>query len=227
MATYVDVIVQEANSLLGLMEKYSAPLDEAGFGETERNGFKLSIAEVLAKDTAQKNAVEVVRQKTMEQNDALAAALQQIRASQNAARAAFGENNSARMKEFHVGKERLNTSSTLITELAYQKDVAVKYQTELTKNGLSVDDIAAFDTFALGLTKADKEQENAKKAQVTATAGRDKSADALDKLIKKVRNIVKVKFRKDPDVQKEFSSITRKAASAKEEPAPKVAEQKK
>lgn len=222
MATYVDVIVQESNSLLGLMEKYNAPLDEAGFGEPERNGFTLAIAEALAKDTAQKNAVEFVRQKTVAQNDALAAALQQIRASQNAARAAFGEGNTTRMKEFHVGKERLNTSSTLITELAYQKDVAVKYQTELTKNGLSVADIAAFDTFALGLTQADKEQENAKKAQVSSTAARDKAVDALDKLIKKVRNIVKVKFRSDPDVQKEFSSITRKAASAKEETAVKA-----
>ena len=107
------------------------------------------------------------------------------------------------------------------------KGVATKYQTDLTKNGFGVDDIAAFDILSTGLTSADAEQENAKKTQVSAAAARDKSADALDKLIKKVRNIVKVKFRTDPDVQKEFSSITRKAAGAKEEAATQTAEVKK
>lgn len=227
MATFIDVIIQEANALLGLIVKYFTQLVEAGFGETEKNGFELAIADLLAKDTAQKNALENVRQKTEAQNDAMVAALEHFRASQNAAKAAFGEDNKTKMKEFHVGNVKINTVKGMITELAYMKTVAVKYQTELTKNGFAADDIAEFDTLSQNLTNADKEQEIAKKAQVTATAGRDKSADALDKLIKKVRNIVKVKFRKEPEILNEFSSITRKAASAKEEPAPQTAEQKK
>lgn len=81
MPTYVDEVVQEANSLSGIMDKYSAPLDEAGFGEPDQNAFKLAIADVLAKDTAQKNAMELVRQKTAVQNDTMDAALELIRTS--------------------------------------------------------------------------------------------------------------------------------------------------
>ena len=40
MPTYVDETIQEANSLSGVMDKYASPLDDAGFGEPERNGFK-------------------------------------------------------------------------------------------------------------------------------------------------------------------------------------------
>jgi len=220
MATFIDEVIQEANSLVGVMEKYSSQLDEAGFDETERNGFKLAIADVLAKDSAQKNALEIVRQKTAAQNDQMNEGLGLIRASQTAARAAFGQNNTTILKEFHVGKDKLNTVKTITTELAYLKGVAIKHQTELAKNGFSADDITSFDTLSQSITSADTEQENAKKAQGSATALRDKSADALDKLIKKVRNIAKVKFRKEPEILNEFSSITRKSSSAKAEPTP-------
>jgi hypothetical protein len=112
------------------------------------------------------------------------------------------------MKEFHIGKEKINTVKVMTTELAYMKGVAIKHQSDLAKNGFSADDIATFDTFSLNLATADTEQENAKKAQASATAVRDKSWDSLQKLVKKVRNIAKVKFRKDDDILNEFSSIT-------------------
>lgn len=208
MPTYIDEVIQEANSLSGVMNTYSTPLNEAGYGEPERNGFKLAIADVLAKDTAQKNSMELVRQKTIVQNGAVNAALELIRASQNAARAAYGEDDKTMLKEFHVGKEKINSVKVMTTELAYMKGVAIKHQSDLAKNGFTADDIASFDTLALNLTTVDVEQENAKKAQVTATAVRDKTADALEKQIKRVRNIAKVKFKKDDGILNEFSSIT-------------------
>jgi hypothetical protein len=61
--------------------------------------------------------------------------------------------------------------------------------------------------------------------------------DALQKLIqpeadppladKKVRNIAKVKFRKEPEILNEFSSITRKSGGTKEEPLAPATEQPK
>jgi len=213
MPTYVDETVQEANSLTGVMDKYAAPLNDAGFGEPERNGFKLAIADLLAKDTLQKNSVEFLRQKTEIQNSAVNDALGLFRATQTAAKAAYGENNQTMKKEFHIGKDKLNSVKVLTTELTYMKGVAIKHQSDLAKNGFSADDIASFDTLALKLTATDVEQENAKKAQASATAVRDKSWDVLDKLIKKVRNIAKVKFRKDEDILNEFTSITRKGGS--------------
>jgi hypothetical protein len=208
MPTYVDETIQEANSLSGVMDKYASPLDDAGFGEPERNGFKLAIADLLAKDTAQKNSIEIVRQKTEAQNKAMTDALELIRTTQNAARAAYGETDKTVMKEFHVGKERINSVKVMTTELSYMKGVAINNQTDLAKNGFSADDIASFDTMATNLATADMEQENAKKAQASFTSSRDKAWDVLDKLIKKVRNIAKVKFRKDEDILNEFTSIT-------------------
>ena len=207
MPTYVDETIQEANSLSGVMDKYASPLDDAGFGEPERNGFKLAIADLLAKDTAQKNSIEIVRQKTEAQNKAMTDALELIRTTQNAARAAYGETDKTVMKEFHVGKERINSVKVMTTELSYMKGVAINNQTDLAKNGFSADDIASFDTLATNLATADMEQENAKKGQASFTSSRDKAWDVLDKLIKKVRNIAKVKFRKDADILNEFSSV--------------------
>jgi hypothetical protein len=228
MPTYVDEVVQEANSLSGIMDKYSTPLDEAGFGEAEQNAFKLAIADVLAKDTAQKNAMELVRQKTAAQNGAMDAALELIRTSQNAGRAAYGEDDKTVLKEFHVGKEKINTVKVMMTELAYMKGVAIKHQTDLAKNGFTADDIASFDTLSQTLNTADMEQENAKKAQAGATDVRDKAADALQKLIRKVRNVAKVKFRKDEVILNEFSSIIVHHSAAKAQPPqPAAAEQKK
>ena len=223
MPIHIDGVIQEGNSMSGIMDKYSARLEEAGFGEAERNAFKFAIADTLAKDTAQKNAVELVRQKTAAQSDAMDAGRGHIRASQNAARAAYGEDNKAILREFHAESGiKLNTVKKTTTELEYMKGVSIKHQSDLAKNGFSADDIASFDTLSLNLTNADTGQENAKKAQVTATAVRDKSAKALDKLIKKVRNIAKVKFKNDEDILKEFGSITvrRGGGGGKEEPPP-------
>jgi hypothetical protein len=227
MPTYVDDAIQEANSLSGILDKYSTQLDEAGFGEVDRNAFKLAIADLLAKDTAQKNAMELVRQKTVAQNDAMDAALELIRTVQNAGRAAYGEDDKTILKEFHVGKEKINTVKVMMTELAYMKCVAVKHQTDLAKNGFTADDIASFDTLSQNLNTADMEQENAKKAQATATDVRDTSADMLQKLIKKVRNVAKVKFRKDDDILNEFSSVIVHRGAAKVQPPQPVTEQKK
>ncbi|MBW7888191.1 MAG: hypothetical protein H3C35_07510 [Bacteroidetes bacterium] len=229
MPTYVDELIQEANALSGVMDKYSTQLADAGFGEPERNEYKLAVADLLAKDSAQKNSIEIVRQKTTVQNDAMTEALELFRTVQIAARAAYGENDKTMLKEFHVGKEKINTVKVMTTELAYMKGVAIKHQSDLAKNGFSANDITSFDTLSQNLVIADTEQENAKKAQASATAVRDKSWDNLQKLVKKVRNIAKVKFRKDEDILNEFSSITVKRNSAKvETPAtPQATEQKK
>ncbi len=227
MPIYVDEVIQEANSLSGVMEKYSVQLGEAGFGETERNAFTLAIAETLAKDTAQKNGLEIVRQKTAAQNDAMADALELMRAAQSAARAAYGTANSTIMKEFHVGKEKINTVRVMTTELAYMKGAAVAHQSDLAKNGFTADDIASFDTISQMLTTTDAEQENAKKAQTSATTARDKAADALQKTMQRVRNIAKAKFRKDEIILNEFSSITRKNGAKVAAQAPQAEEVKK
>lgn len=217
MPNFVDEAIQKANALTSVMEKYSTELAEAGYDETERNSFKLAVADVLAKDTAQKTAMELVRQKTAAQNGAMNNALGHIRASQNAARAAYGEDNSTILKEFHVGKEKITTVKIMVTELAYMKEVAVKHQTNLAKNGFSANDIALFATLIQNLTTADVEQENAKKFQVSATSVRDKAAEDLQKQIKRIRNIAKAKFKKNEEILNEFSSITVKRTSAKEE----------
>lgn len=150
----------------------------------------------------------------------MTAALELVRVSQTAARAAYGQNNSTILKEFHVRKEKINTVRAMTTELAYMKGVAIKHQTNLAEDDFTADDIGSFDTLSQNLTIADTEQKNAKKAQATAMVARDKPADTLDKLIKKVRNIAKVKFRKEPDILNEFSLITRKSGGAGKEELP-------
>ena len=105
----------------------------------------------------------------------------------------------------------------MVTELAYMKDVSIKRQSDLAKNGFTANDIASFDTLSQNLITADTEQENAKKSQVSATSFRDKSADELQKQIKRVRNIAKAIFKKNEEVLNEFSSITVQRSSAKKE----------
>ena len=81
-------------------------------------------------------------------------------------------------------------------ELAYMKDTATTYLTDLKKNGIKDADIVLLDTIGADLKEADADQEQAKKLQVNATTERDRSLHVLKDLMTKIRNNARVVFAK-------------------------------
>jgi len=156
----------------------------------------------------------VLQNKSMEKGRAL------IRKTQNAFIAVYGEGDKQKKKEAHIGKGFITTVKAMITELEYMKGVAEKRKADLAKRGLKDTDIAAYDTIIAELTDNDTAQENAKKVQKKATAARNASVNALNKLMKSLRKTVQVAFADQPEMLVEFETITVKRSGKKQEPAP-------
>ncbi len=216
----LDATVQEGNVLLGTSTKYAAGASGDGISAEDIQSLTTTIADATTKDTMQKTAMQTVADLTAQQNKGMERGLAHIRKTQNAAKAAFGENDRQRMKEFHVGGNSLTTVKAMVTELSYMKSTAATNKTELAKSGFKDADLTEFDTITQALSDVDVKQENAKKVQKNATTARDEAMNGLRGVMKKIRNTAKVIFAGRKDVLVEFEPIPagRSAAVKKEEP---------
>jgi hypothetical protein len=216
MALIVNEILQDANVLGKTVTKYETEMADAGVTVAAVESAASDLAE---KDKKQKQAVDLVAEKTALQNQVMQQGTDAINKIQNGAKSAFGKNKTI-TKEFHIGLDKPVTVKAMMRELAYIKDTATMYLTDLKKNGIKDADIAVLDTIAADLKEADGDQEQAKKLQVNATADRDKALQVLKDLMTKIRNNAKVVFAKNENVLNEFSSILNAKSGKKAAPAP-------
>ena len=221
----LDFTVQAGKTLLSTSTKYVKTDTADGINQVDITALQSAIDDAVSKDTAQKKAMESVANFTDVQNKYMEAALGLIRKTQSAAKAAYGEDNKPKMKEFHVGGNGIRTVKAMLSELKYMKSVATECKDDLTKSGLKDSDIANFDTISTSLSDSDMQQENSKKVQKRSTKDRDDSMTSLQKTMRRIRHIAKSVFSDQPSVLIEFEPISegrggRKAQQAPTSPAP-------
>lgn len=206
MAEYVDEKVQDGNVLLEVVRKYQSELAEAGVTDEFISDFEGKIRAVVEKDTAQREAGNFIRQKTVEQNEQLKRAHACSRKIKTAAKDAF-YGNSEMFKEFHIGGKSVTTVKGMLTELAYFKEKVSKRLVDLTNSGIKDADIAEIDDCMTSITSDDTDQENAKRLRTTATNERKAALKALNKIMFRVRKKADIRFADDADKRNEFRTI--------------------
>jgi len=206
MAEYVDEKVQDGNVLLRVVRKYKSELAEVGVTDEFISDFEGKIHAVVEKDTAQREAVNFIMQKTDEQNEQLKRARACIRKIKTAAKDAF-YGNSRLSKEFHIGGRSITTVKGMLTELAYFKKKVSKRLEDLTNSGIKDTDIAEIDDCMSSLTSVDTDQENGKRLRTTATNERRTALEALNKIMFRVRKKAEIRFTGDVNILNEFRTI--------------------
>ncbi len=220
MTEEANDVLQKGNVLLGVAEKYASPPAETGIAASLAADLKAEIETCSLNNTLQQRAVQTVDDLTNIQNIKLEKAFTLIRKVQNGAKAEFGEEDKVRMREFHVGSKIPNTVKGINAELEYLKTPAQAHLAELGKHGITDATIALLGTSSVDLTKADAEQENAKKLRKNATKARDAAVDDLKKLMRKVRSSAKSVFEDSPEILTEFEPIPAGRSAGKTEAPP-------
>jgi hypothetical protein len=220
MAEEVNDVIQKGNVLLGIAQKYASPPAEIGIAADLVAELKTEIETCKQNNSLQQSAVRTVDSLTNIQNIALEKAFTLIRKVQNGAKAEFGEDDKVRMREFHVGNRVPYTVKGIKAELEYLKTPVQAHLAELAKHGITDATVTLLGTCSDDLTKADVDQEDGKKLQKNATKARDASADALKKLMRKVRSSAKSVFEDKPEILTEFEPIPAGRGAKAEEPAP-------
>jgi hypothetical protein len=208
MPISLDQLIEDAQTLRNPITKYQTILEQKGFDKARRDELDAAIQEVIAKDSAQKEANKSLDQLTQAQEKAIDDGLAVIVLMQNAAKSAFGDDK-AKLKEFGVGEKKRRNASTLRTTLEYMNGVAVKYKAVLLKNGMTQQEIDSIPTICNALAQADEIQENAKKVRNAATKARDKAAEVLEKVVYKARKFALAAFSKELEKAEEFKKIAR------------------
>lgn len=216
----LDFTVQSAKALLGVCKKYLKTDANEGISQDDIDLLQTRVDDASMKDTAQKKAVETLGNLTNLQNGIMEKGFGLIRKTQSAAKAAYGEDNKPKMKEFHVGGDSLRTVKAMMSELKYMKSVATDHKDDLAKSGLKDSDIANFDVISAELSDSDTQQENAKKIQKRSTKERDDSLDVLQKAMRRIRNVAKSVFADQAAVLIEFEPVAEGRSAAKKNPPP-------
>lgn len=219
MAEKVDLLLQDAQALRSVVEKYKTEFSERGYGDSRIAAFDAAIANVLSLDSAQKSAQETLRQKTEEQDDTMERGYAIIVLTQNAAKASYGRDKVA-LKEFRIGVDRPRGVKDMITTLEYFTGVVQRHSVDLLANGMAQSDAAELSNAYAALVAADAVQENAKKLRNAATATRDKAVKTLDEEVFKARKFAKARFAGDNAKLEEFKPIARTGGKKKKEEPP-------
>ncbi len=206
----LDFTLQNSNMLLPTCRKHAANGDTEGISGEQIEVLSGQIEDASSKDTAQKQSLEVVATLTVKQNEIAKRGEKSIQRIKEAAKGEYGEDDKARMKEFHVGTEIPSSVKRLVLELKYISLVAVANKADLAKRGIKDEQIAQLASTADELTAADAEQEAAKKRQKAATKERDAAMKSLQKTIRKIQHTAKSVFADQPSVLIEFESISKR-----------------
>lgn len=204
----MDEALQQGKVMQGTCEKHAATDSKPGIHPDQIQLLNTNLEDASAKNTEQKKAVEIVVDLTTRQNSKMAEGGALVQKIREAAKGEYGEDDKARMKEFHVGSDVPKTVKGLVSELEYTEEASSAHKADLAKHGVKDADIQSLGTTADELSRIDTEQENAKKVQKAATKARDNSMKTLRKTIRKIQHSAKSIFADQPLVLIEFESIS-------------------
>lgn len=204
----MDETLQQAKVMEDTCTKYAATETKDGINADQIQLLQSQYEDASAKNTAQQAAVAKVGDLTTQQQFLLNNGSALVQKFREAAKGEYGENDKAKMSEFHVGKMVPRTVKGLTSELKYMKSVATAHKADLLKHGVKDADIELLGTLADELSSIDSQQENAKKVQKAATRDRNDSMKELRRTIRKIQHSAKSIFSKEPLLIIEFESIT-------------------
>lgn len=205
----LDSALQNAKMLQTTCNRHAASGDTDGISADQIQLLAGQIANASSKDTQQKRSIEVVSTLTARQNEMVDKGDKLIQKVKEAAKGKYGEEDKARMREFHVGRDVPRSVKGLVSELKYTREVALANKSDLAQHGLKETQIEMLGTTADELSTIDAEQETAKKKQKAATNDRDNAMEALRKAMRKIQHSARSIFADEPSVLIEFESIAR------------------
>ena len=219
MAKNVDEKLQDANFLKETTAKYQTEMAEAGFNDELATDFNNRIQNVTTKDTAYKQAINLVRQKTVEQNDALQQSRTAIRIVKDAGMDVYYGQPDI-IAEFHPGTT-INTVKAMLSELPYFIELTTRRMDKLSEAGIGQPHLDELSRCYTLVQTSDSEQENAKRMRNTAKNELKETLASLQEIMYRIRKKAAVRFAGSPDIRNEFRTIIvrrRKKAEGESEP---------
>ena len=219
MAKNVDEKLQDANFLKETSTKYKTEMAEAGFNDELAADFADRIQTVTAKDTAYKQSINLIRQKTVEQNDVLQQSRAAIKIVKDAGMDAFYGHPDV-IAEFHPGLT-INTVKAMLTELPYFIEMTTRRMDKLGGAGIGQTHIDGLSHCYTLVQTVDSEQENAKRMRSTAKNELKEALASLQEMMYRIRKKAAVRFADNSDIRNEFRTIIvrrRKMAEGESEP---------
>jgi len=214
MANTVDAHIQDANKLLGTTKKYAEPLTAVGVTAARILELETAIQDLVQKDTASKEAVNYKRGKKVTQDQQISLSHSAIWKIRETAKIPYHTDKAVK-KDFHIGTPIPSDVKSLITELAYMKEVATRYFDTLKNHGIAATDLENLTTCLNDLMTVDSAQETSKDTYKQAIITRDLSLEALKEIKFALRKSADICFIDNPEIRDEFKSIivTRKKKS--------------
>lgn len=210
MAVKIDFLIQDFGALILAVDANRTAMDAKGFTEASYTTLTTANENLMQKEAAQQKAVELVSDKTAEQNQAIENVTALIKRIRSAAKSAYG--NDARNLKLFKCDERIPASIMKLRPMCeYLTGLVLEKHEVLVQNGLTQADIDELNSAYGNLVAADASQENAKKLQVTATLTRDEAAEKLKDKMFRVRNFAQACFAKNPEILLQFKPIPKGA----------------
>ncbi|MBU0713274.1 hypothetical protein KJ762_13135 [bacterium] len=206
MAVQVNAMVQDANVLLNVVQKYAVQLAEFGVTPEEISAMQALVPVLIDADAAHKEQGNKLREKTGAQNALIKTAESAIRKIRNAANVVY-LNDPGILKDFHIGINIPHSVAGLVTELNYIHEVAVRRLAELATRGIKEADLTVLTEISPRLQAIDSEQETIKREKVSAMAARDGALKELRRTVAKFRKIAKLCFSGSPEILNEFKKL--------------------
>lgn len=206
MDSTINYTILDANNLTKTVDNQMQLLKENGFSEETNANLKAALQNLELKEAAQSTAVKESQKKTAEQDQVVTGVYALIKRVRNAVRSAY-EDNQAMIAQFKANEQIPNSVKNISSLCKYLHPLVVKENALLLKNGLMQNDIDELGTASGRILAADSEQESAKKLQQAATVIRNDAAKEVSKHMKKIRNFIKARFDKRPEIAVLFDPI--------------------
>lgn len=208
MAAKVDYQLQDSEALLKAVYNNRDAMNAKGFSDASYTAIVDAKENLLLKEAAQQKAVQLVADKTAEQNQCIDDVAELIQRIRSAAKSAYG-NDDKSLKLFKVGEKIPSSVKKLRPMCEYIEGLTLEHHDVLLQNGLVQADIDELHSSYGRLVAVDATQENAKKLQVAATLTRDDAADKLKDKVFRVRNFAKACFAKDKEILVQFQPVAK------------------
>jgi len=205
MAKNVDEKLQDANFLKETTVKYQTEMAEVGFSEELATDFNNRIQNATSKDTAYKQAITLIQQKTVEQNDALQQSRAAIKIVKDAGMDVYYGHPDI-IAEFHPGLT-INTVKAMLTELPYFIELTTRRMDKLSEAGIGQTHIDGLSQCYTLVQTVDSEQENAKRMRSTAKNELKEALASLQEMMYRIRKKAAVRFANNADIRNEFRTI--------------------
>ena len=205
MAKNVDEKLQDANFLKETSTKYKTEMAEAGFNDELADDFNNRILSVTAKDTAYKQAINLIRQKTVEQNDTSQQSLAAIKIVKDAGMDVYYGHPDV-IAEFHPGLT-INTVKAMLTELPYFIELTARRMEKLSEAGIGQPHADELSRCYSLVQTIDSAQENAKRMRNTARNELKETLANLQEMMYRIRKKAAVRFANNADIRNEFRTI--------------------